>query len=99
MEELKAQDACEAVYEKHGAERYGKCRAAGMSCKDDKECDKIFLEYAKRLEDVFYKGSFEEYKKVTPATKAGLSKTTKIGIAIGAVAVIGVVIYFATRKK
>jgi hypothetical protein len=32
-------------------------------------------------------------------TKQGLSKGAKIGIAIGAVAIIGTIVYFVTKKK
>jgi hypothetical protein len=62
MTESNAQDACEAAYEKHGADVYGKCRAAGMSCGSDKACDAVFLKYAKALSRS-YKGSFEDFKK------------------------------------
>ena len=62
MAELKAQDACEAAYEAHGADVYGKCRAAGISCGSDAGCDAVFLKYAKALKKG-YKGSFADFKK------------------------------------
>jgi len=62
MSEEKAQDACEDAYEKHGASVYAKCRAAGVSCGSDSDCDVIFAKYAKALAKN-YKGSFEDFKK------------------------------------
>ena len=55
---------CEATYEAQGAEAFNKCRAAALSCGEDKTCDGIAVRYAAALEKGYSK-SFEDFKKKT----------------------------------
>tara|TARA_R110000822_G_scaffold55834_6_gene141502 strand:- start:2413 stop:2922 length:510 start_codon:yes stop_codon:yes gene_type:complete len=75
MIESKANDACEAAYEKYGADVYSKCRSAGIACGKDKSCDEVFLKYAKALARG-YKGSFGDFKK----RSASLASIGEIGM-------------------
>lgn len=62
MTSTQAENACERAYESQGADAYNKCRAAGISCGNDKACDAIHAKYAAALARG-YSGSFEDFKR------------------------------------
>jgi hypothetical protein len=86
MIEAKANDACEVVYEKHGAEAYARCRAGGISCGSDTDCDAVFLKYVKSLTNG-YKGTFADFKKrsgnLAAAGQLGASLVGKLLSSLG----------------
>lgn len=131
-----AQNNCEAVYERMGANAYNRCYQAGVSCKNDATCNELAKKYSAAILKGYSK-DFESFKKRSgtistigevggnilgnllnklqgkeaeggeeydagadyatpqPKSKTGLI----IGITLGGLAVIGGIIYLATRKK
>lgn len=84
--EEKAQEACEEVYEKQGADAYNKCYA-----------DK--LKIAKNAVDSVLSQRGSQDTKTTTEDEKKFPTWAKVAVIVGGLAVVGTLIYFAVSKK